>query len=264
MEQEQLLKTNFFTTEEWDSTPQGVKNFVVQQKQRIEQLEKQLENLQEKVNCNSKNSSIPPSTEIVKPFSKKPLKRKKRKRGGQKGHTGNSRELYPESECQSTKNHLPETCKCCGEKLSGTDENPYRHQVVEIPPIELEIVEHRLHQLECNHCGSLTRAKLPENVSGSGYGSTVVALVSLMSGVYRHSHRMIVSGMSDFFGVKMSLGTVNRLRKEASVALSSAVEEAKTYIQSAELTFHGKSQNPWLEAEGRGHPRRRLSQDFNF
>ena len=30
------------------------------------------------------------------------------------------------------------------------------------------------------------------------------------------------------------------------------------------LTFHGKSQNPWLEAEGRGHPRRRLSQDFNF
>ncbi len=235
MEQEQLLKTNFFTTEEWDSTPQGVKNFVVQQKQRIEELEKQLENLQEKVNCNSKNSSIPPSTEIVKPFSKKPLKRKKRKRGGQKGHTGNSRELYPESECQSTKNHLPETCKCCGEKLSGTDENPYRHQVVEIPPIELEIVEHRLHQLECNHCGSLTRAKLPENVSESGYGSTVVALVSLMSGVYRHSHRMIVSGMSDFFGVKMSLGTVNRLRKEASVALSSAVEEAKTYIQSAEM-----------------------------
>ena len=56
-----------------------------------------------------------------------------------------------------------------------------------------------------------------------------------MSGVYRHSHRMVVSAMSDFFGVKMSLGTVNRLRKEASVALSSAVDEAKTYIQSAPM-----------------------------
>ncbi|WP_308256372.1 hypothetical protein [Geminocystis sp. GBBB08] len=39
MEQEQLLKTNFYTIEEWDLTPQGVKNFVVHQKQRIEQLE---------------------------------------------------------------------------------------------------------------------------------------------------------------------------------------------------------------------------------
>ena len=118
----------------------------MQQKQRIEELEKQLESLAEKVKINSQNSSIPPSTEIVKPEKKKPKKRKKRNRGGQKGHLGNSRELYPESECQSIQNHLPETCKCCGEKLSGTDENPYRHQVVEIPPIELEIVEHRLHK----------------------------------------------------------------------------------------------------------------------
>jgi transposase len=235
MEQEQLPKTDFFTTEEWDLTPEGVKQFVVQQKQRIEELEKELENLQEKVNCNSKNSSIPPSTEIFKPEKKKPSKKKKRNRGGQKGHLGSSRELYPESQCKSVENHKPETCKCCGEKLSGTDDNPYRHQIVEIPPIKLDILEHRLHQLECNHCGAKTRAKLPENIPESGYGVTVVALVSLMSGVYRHSHRMVVSAMSDFFGVKMSLGTVNRLRKEASVALSVAVEEAKTYIQSAPM-----------------------------
>ncbi len=233
MEKQQLPKTNFFTTEEWDLTPEGVKQFVVQLEQRNDELEKQLENLQEKINCNSKNSSIPPSTEIFKPETKKPKKRKKRNRGGQKGHLGYSRELYPESQCKNVENHKPETCKCCGDKLSGTDDNPYRHQIVEIPPIELEIVEHRLHQLECNHCGAKTRAKLPENIPESGYGATVVALVSVMSGVYRHSHRMVVSAMSDFFGVKMSLGTVNRLRKEASIALSVAVEEAKSYIQSA-------------------------------
>jgi hypothetical protein len=37
MEKKQLLKTNFYTIEEWDLTPKGVKNFVVHQKQRIEQ-----------------------------------------------------------------------------------------------------------------------------------------------------------------------------------------------------------------------------------
>lgn len=242
MEKDQLLKTNFYTIEEWDLTPEGVKNFVVHQNQRIEQLEKELEeskqrqeNLEEKVNINSNNSSISPSTEIVKPEKKQKPKKRKRKRGGQKGHLGSSRELYPESQCQSVENHKPETCKCCGEKLSGTDDHPYRHQIVEIPPIELEIVEHRLHQLECDHCGTKTRANLPENVCESGYGATVVALVSLMSGVYRHSHRMIVHGMRDFFGVKMSLGMVNRLRNEASVALSVAVEEAKSYMQSAPI-----------------------------
>ena len=241
MEKQQLLKTKFFTEEEWDLTPKGVKDFVVQQKLRIEELEKQLEelqktqeNLQEQVNCNSQNSSIPPSTEFIKPEKKERRKRKRRKRGGQKGHLGYSRELYPESECTNIEDHKPEKCKCCGENLSGIDHNPYRHQVVEIPPIQLEIAEHRLHQLECDHCGTKTRAKLPKTISESGYGSTVVAFVSLMSGVYRHSHRMIKSAMSDFFGIKISLGTVNRLRNEASVALSGAVESAKSYIQSAE------------------------------
>ena len=58
MEKQQLPKTNFFTTEEWDLTPEGVKQFVVQQEQRIEQLKNEqeelkkiIENLQEKVKC---------------------------------------------------------------------------------------------------------------------------------------------------------------------------------------------------------------------
>ena len=51
----------------------------------------------------------------------------------------------------------------------------------------------------------------------------------------RHSHRMVVSAMSDLFGVKMSLGTVNRLRREGSEAVSEPVEEAKAYIQSAPI-----------------------------
>jgi transposase len=41
--------------------------------------------------------------------------------------------------------------------------------------------------------------------------------------------------MSDFFGVKMSLGSVNRLRTETSEVLSVPVEEAKAYIQSAPI-----------------------------
>ena len=37
--------------------------------------------------------------------------------------------------------------------------------------------------------------------------------------------------MQDLFGISMSLGTVNRLRLEASDAVASSVEEAHKYVQ---------------------------------
>ena len=242
MEKKQLFIINFASQKDWDLTPKAVKDFILLQKQRIEELEKQLAQsktqqdlLKEKANTNSQNSGVPTSTEITKPEQKKPKSKKKKKRGGQKGHKGFQRKLYDEKDCTNIQDHKPYSCKCCGNNLSGNDPNPYRHQVVEIPKIQLQIDEHRLHQLQCNQCGEKTRAKLPAIVNQSGYGERVVALVSLMNGLYRHSHRMIVTALKDFFGVIMSVGTVNRLRNEASEALSMAVLEAKDYIQSAPI-----------------------------
>jgi hypothetical protein len=52
--------------------------------------------------------------------------------------------------------------------------------------------------------------------------------------MYRHSHRMVVSALSDYFGLKIGLGTVSRLRNQGSEAVSIAVEEAKVYVGLAE------------------------------
>lgn len=190
--------------EDWESTPASVKQLVEKMGQHIKESEKRLADLEvkqqellEKINCTSKNSSSPPSTDPLN-APKQPKKKKSGlKRGGQPGHKGHSRFLYEASECDSIVDHQPETCKCCGEKLSGEDSNPYRHQIVEIPPINPIILEHRLHQLECQHFGTLTRASLPSDVTTRGYGVRVVALVSLLSGLYRHSNRMVQSAMQD-------------------------------------------------------------------
>ena len=207
-------------------------SYVEQLEQQLKELQGSYQQLEEKVNRNSSNSHSPPSSDLGK-AQQNPKKRKGgKKRGGQPGHEGQSRKLYPVEECSLVTNHYPEICSCCGEKLTGIDPNPYRHQIVEIPPIQLHIEEHRLHQLSCDHCGEKTRASLPESVVESGYGGRVVAIVALMSGMYRHSHRMVVSAMSDYFGVELSTGTVNRLRIEVSEALSKSVEEAKVYVQS--------------------------------
>jgi len=95
------------------------------------------------------------------------------------------------------------------------------------------VIEHRLHQLTCTGCGATTRATLPDKVNPSGYGVRVVALVALLSGVYRNSHRMVQSAMQEIFGISISLGTINRLRLSGSDAVSRCVDEAKLYIQSS-------------------------------
>jgi len=180
---------------DWERTPISVKKLVEKMGQRIEILEKQQaelllvqQQLLEKVNKTSKNSSSPPSTDPPGIEKKQPKQKSSKKRGGQVGHKGNSRDLYPIEECSEVIDHHPEECANCGASLSGSDTNPYRHQIVEIPPISPIVIEHRLHQLTCSVCSAKTRARLPLEVNPSGYGVRVVALVALLSGLYRNSH----------------------------------------------------------------------------
>ena len=245
MDEQYLRLIPRINADDWEQTPASVREVlkqlvlkveqIEQLEQRLKELEIENQQLREKVNRNSENSHSPPASDPPNVEKTKKKKSTGKKRGGQPGHAGHSRRLYPVEACDSVTNHYPKTCNCCGEPLQGVDSKPYRHQVVEIPPIKLQIAEHRLHQLTCTRCGQTSRATLPEEVEASGYGETVVAIVSVLSGMYRHSHRMVVSAMSDLFGVKISLGTVNRLRKEASEAVSASVEEVKAYIQAAPI-----------------------------
>ena len=238
MEEKQLLLRAEIDEEEWEKTPPSVKRAFVRLLKELEELKEQekklaqeKEGLEEKVNQNSSNSHSPPSSQLIKPQTKEEKKKTGKKRGGQPGHLGYSRYLYPVESCQLVRDYHPSNCSCCGEALLGSDPNPYRHQIVEIPPIQPRIEEHRLHQLECEKCGQKNRAKLPPEVESSGYGSRVVSMVAVLSGMYHLSHRQIVTAMSDLFGVKMGLGSVTSLRSEGSRAIEKAVVEAQEYIQ---------------------------------
>ena len=161
-------------------------------------------------------------------FGEKSKKKKSgKKRGAQPGHEGKSRDLYPIEKCSEVIDHHPTMCSSCGESLNGEDANPYRHQIVEIPPIEPIVIEHRLHQLTCDKCAIPTRAVLPNSVNKSGYGVRVVAVVALLSVVYRNSQLGVQSALADLFGISMSKGSVNKLRIEASDAVANCVDETK-------------------------------------
>lgn len=181
----------------------------------------------------SQNSSRPPSSEGFGKAKRPQRKAGKGRRGGQPGHEGQSRDLYPIEACTEVIDHVPVVCRACGVPLTGADSAPYRHQIVELPPIEPIVIEHRLHQLACEHCGSLTRSVLPAGVTRRGYGERLSALVALLSGGYRQSHRQVKTLLAALSNIQMSTGSINRLRQEMSDALAYPVEQALAYVQQS-------------------------------
>ena len=192
--------------------------------------------LEEKINKNSKNSSIPPSKngfggepkqEQKKQDKKTPLAAHKKHQVGKK--------LYPPDECKVIHEEKPSECSACGEKLIGSDPEPYRHQIIEIPIIRPEVVEYRLHQLDCEHCGAKTRAGLPSGVTPKCYGHGLAAWIAILSGEYRQSVRQVERLLKELCGVELSRGTIGRARAEMSDALSTATLEAGHYVQQQSI-----------------------------
>ncbi|MEL7503809.1 MAG: DUF6444 domain-containing protein, partial [Cyanobacteria bacterium J06554_6] len=145
---------------DWEATPASVKALVNHLVSVIAQLEGQItpltervSHLEEQLSKNSKNSSKPPSSDGFGTSIKPQPKSGQRRRGGQSGHPGQSRDLYPLERCDAVVEHYPKQCKHCGYELAGEDVSPYRHQIVELPTIEPIVTEHRLHRLVCLHCG---------------------------------------------------------------------------------------------------------------
>jgi transposase len=125
----------------------------------------------------------------------------------------------------------PSHCCACGEQLSGSDATPQRCQTIEIPPLHPIVVEHRFHALDCPSCGVSTRAYDRSIVDGSRYSDRLCALVGLLSGEYRQSHRMVVRLLAEIFEVQMSVGSVGRLRQAISEAVAVPVAQVHEYVQ---------------------------------
>jgi transposase len=200
---------------DWGATPVSVRiavtsalallsEQILQLKQENQKLSERVSHLEELVNQNSQNSSKPSSKDgfgkAIK--SQNSAKKKARTRETQPS----PRELYPIETCQAVHEQVPETCQGCGESLKGIDPTPHRHQIIDLPPVLPIVIEYRLHQLSCEHCGSITRGKLPEDVSRLGYGERLAAIVGLLSGEYHQSHRMVQSLMQVMFNVRLSRG----------------------------------------------------------
>lgn len=224
---------------EWAQVPDSILELIYELVRRMNQVEQEIaelrtenEVLKEQLARTSANSSQPPSKnpQGFKPNRKEPTGKK---RGGQLGHSGHERKLYPTQMCQEVINHYPQQCSGCGGKLRIENSGQaYRHQVMEVPPVQRIVIEHQFHPITCTCCGQENQAaEMTEIIGLGGYGPRTAAYVGLFSSEYRQSYRQIRGLMQAVFGMEMSLGTINRLRTEVSEAVKDAVTEAQHYIQ---------------------------------
>jgi transposase len=196
----------------------------------VDALQKQVHTLQEQLHQTSRNSSRPPSSDPSQPpRPRRP--RSPRRRGGQPGHRGATRTLIPVEAVDEIVAIKPEQCRHCQGPLSGADPTPWRHQVIEIPPLKPVVTEYQWHQLTCPLCGEITRAPWPAGVPSGTYGPRVQAMVALYTGAYRLSKRTTQQAMEEVFGVPMRVGTISQLEQATTAVVAAPVEEARTYVQ---------------------------------
>jgi transposase len=214
-------------------------------------LEGMLQALQEQLNQTSRNSSRPPSSDPSQ--NVRPCRpRSHRRRGGQPGHPGHTRTLVPVEDVNEVVVLKPTQCPHCQTPFAGDDPTPWRHQVIEIPPIRPMITEYQWHQLVCAACGEATRVSWPAGVPSGTYGPRVQATVALCTGAYRLSKRMTQQAMAEVFGVPMSVGMVSQLEQATTVALAAPVEEAQTYVREQavahldETSWRQAGKRAWL------------------
>ncbi|UYC24007.1 MULTISPECIES: DUF6444 domain-containing protein [Wolbachia] len=157
-------------------------------KAEIENLRKEVIELQDKLGLNSKNSSLPPSQDV---YRKKTKKKSNRNPGGQPGHEAHKRELMEADEI--VKCAIDSICVCGGQVILEEDTI---HQKVELPEIKPIVTEYRLQKGYS--------ASLPEGVGWNLLRPNAEAIISSFTGFFINSKREVQQILSSIFNLNIT------------------------------------------------------------
>jgi transposase len=202
---------------------------------KIAELEARIEALERQGKGKTpQNSSLPPSTQHPHARPQPPRRKSKKKRGGQPGHEKHERPLIPTEECDDVQPLRPTECRRCGARLSGSDREPLRHQVWEVPEIKPQVTEYQRHRLTCPHCGETTCAELPAGVPQGQSGPRLMAFTALLMAFYRQSKRRTADFLSTLFGQPCCPSLTVKIQNQVTTALRPSYEALAAQLPAQE------------------------------
>lgn len=215
-----------------DLTKEELIAVILAQREIIARLEERIQALEAQVHKDSHNSHIPPSKSLS------PIKNMRKKtgksRGGQKGHKGKTLEMVDDP--AHTVLYKASTCVHCGKSLSEALPEGYeRRQVFDIPPLTLEVIEHRAERKRCS-CGHTTTASFPEGVTAPvQYGRTIQVLLSIFSAYEYMSYDRISELMDHLIGRRVNESTVYSLQKRLFEELAGFEQKSKEHLHKCDV-----------------------------
>ena len=206
-------------------------------KKRTEVMEKRIEELERLLGMNSTNSSKPPSSDPPGLSAALPRSLRRKKRGAKYGHQPYLRELLPPQKVTERIELKPQVCPCGSTNLQETKQEPLRHQIVDIPPIEPQVTEYIQPIYRCKDCGELIYQSLPNEVKRNYFGPGVLAVVAVLTGMLNTSKRKALAMMNEVFSVPMSLGGLSNCEAQLAEALEQPYNETLEHVRSQAVAY---------------------------
>ena len=221
---------------------------------RLRVLEARVKELEGSQKKDSSNSGKPPSQDGLK---KKPrnnsnsLRNKSNKQqGGQPGHKGHT--LRQTDSPDIVEDHLPCSCGHCGHDLSNEPAGGYdRRQVYDLPPLHIEVTEHRAHYKLCPDCLNLNRGEFPAQVDYPvQYGSSTKATAVYLKAYQLLPYDRMKELFADVFNHDLSTATLLNAEQTCHTRLQSVEEAVRRALCQVPVVNFDES---GLRVEGKLH-----------
>src|SRR5258707_11203361 len=193
----------------------------------------EVQELRERLAKDSHNSHKPPTSDGLQRRPRSQRQKSGRKTGGQLGHRGETLPLVATPDEVVT--HVPTQCSHCQAGLEGVAPHAVeRRQVLDVPPVRLQVSEHQAAHVRCPACGQLSVASFPAEVpSRIQYGPRLRALVVYLVEQQLVPYARVRELLADLFGRALSVGTLMTMVQQCAQTLIPVEEALKAQAQAA-------------------------------